>query len=61
MKKTIKAWVMMNEDGGITYETIRRTRRMVIFGIEQLYGLKWPLWRDEFGYRIRRITIIVED
>ena len=61
MKKTIKAWAMFNSDVEILYSTIRPTRKDTIRTVTETITPNWPLWRDRLDYRIRRITITVED
>jgi len=61
MKKTIKAWAMFGRGGSLFWWSIQPTRKEVIYVLEQNFCEGWPAYRDKFGYRIRRITIAVED
>ena len=61
MKKTIKAWAVFNREGDMLYRTVSVIRTWAKIKInETSVNLDWKyLYR--VGYRVRRITITVED
>jgi hypothetical protein len=61
MKKTIKAWAVFNREGDMLYRTVSVIRTWAKIKInEKSVNLDWKyLYR--VGYRVRRITITVED
>lgn len=61
MKKTIKAWAVISPGKVFHYWTVSMTRKDVIEKINHNYSRHWPFHRKKFGYRIRRITVTVED
>lgn len=57
MKKTIKAWAVVNTHGKILFHTVAETRK---WSMVHLTTATWKTWY-QLGFRIRRITITVED
>jgi len=60
MKKTIKAWAMFSRDGEINLASIGRTRNDAK-AVATNYGVRSWSGMYSIGYRVRRITITVED
>ena len=61
MKKTIKAWAAFDYRNILDWDTIWPRKK----GVEKItatnYFTSWQDCHDKLGYRIHRITIIVED
>jgi len=60
MKKTIKAWAMFSQEGSFYWWTVAETRTEILQKIRNNYHCSWKHYY-RVGYRIRRITITVED
>jgi hypothetical protein len=60
MKKTIKAWAVFRKDVGIFWFTIEATRKASLDNFRKDGMNAWVDMKKD-GYRIRRITITVED
>ena len=61
MKKTIKAWAVFHPDLGMLFDTIREKKADSTEQIDAQYYSNWSFLHDKLGYRIRRISITVED
>ncbi len=59
--KPIRAWAVKTDDDPILLWSIDATRAGVIGVVERATGGFWKTMRKKLGYRVRRITITVEE